>query len=105
MPMRDAIIGGAKARFRPIFLTSLTTFVGVAPLILEQDLQARFLIPMATSLGFGIVAATGVLMAIVPALAALGMGGEGGRGGRRRDEVDPDVTSEQGRPESRQEIV
>ncbi len=74
MPVREAIIGGAKARFRPIFLTSLTTFLGVAPLILEQDLQARFLIPMAASLGFGIIAATGVLMVIVPALATLQMG-------------------------------
>ncbi|MDE2805544.1 MAG: efflux RND transporter permease subunit [Gemmatimonadota bacterium] len=76
MPAREAIIGGAKARFRPIFLTSLTTFLGVAPLILEQDLQARFLIPMAASLGFGIIAATGVLMVIVPALATLQMGRE-----------------------------
>ncbi len=76
MPVREAIIGGAKARFRPIFLTSLTTFLGVAPLILEQDLQARFLIPMAASLGFGIIAATGVLMVIVPALATLQMGPE-----------------------------
>ena len=74
MPVREAIIGGAKARFRPIFLTSLTTFLGVAPLILERDLQARFLVPMAASLGFGIVAATGVLMVIVPALATLQMG-------------------------------
>ena len=79
MPMPDAIVEGAKARFRPIFLTSLTTFLGVAPLILEQDLQARFLIPMAASLGFGIVAATGVLMVIVPALAAVGGGKMGGR--------------------------
>ena len=86
MPMRDAIVEGAKARFRPIFLTSLTTFLGVAPLILEQDLQARFLIPMAASLGFGIVAATGVLMVIVPALAAVG--GRGGGGGGH-----PHVTS------------
>ena len=74
MPIREAIIGGAKARFRPIFLTSLTTFLGVTPLILERDLQARFLVPMAASLGFGIVAATGVLMLIVPALATLQMG-------------------------------
>ena len=73
MPLREAIIGGAKARFRPVFLTSLTTFLGVAPLILEQDLQARFLIPMAASLGFGIIVATGVLMVIVPALATLQM--------------------------------
>ncbi len=69
MPGREAIIAGAKARFRPIFLTSLTTFLGVAPLVFEKSLQAQFLIPMAASLGFGIVFGTGVLMMIVPALA------------------------------------
>ncbi len=66
---RNAIIQGAKARFRPIMLTSLTTFLGVAPLVFERSLQAQFLIPMAASLGFGIIAATGVLMLIVPSLA------------------------------------
>ena len=66
---REAIIEGAKARFRPIFLTSVTTFVGVAPLVFETSLQAQFLIPMAASLGFGILFATAVLMMIVPALA------------------------------------
>ena len=74
MPLRQAIVSGAKARFRPILLTSLTTFLGVAPLILERSLQARFLVPMAAALGFGIVVATVVLMLIVPALAALQMG-------------------------------
>ena len=69
MPGREAIIAGAKARFRPIFLTSLTTFLGVAPLVFERSLQAQFLIPMAASLGFGIVFGTGVLMMIVPTLA------------------------------------
>ena len=69
MPGREAIIEGAKARFRPIFLTSVTTFLGVAPLVFERSLQAQFLIPMAASLGFGIVFGTGVLMMIVPALA------------------------------------
>ena len=69
MPGREAIISGAKARFRPIFLTSVTTFLGVAPLVFEQSLQAQFLIPMAASLGFGIVFGTAVLMMIVPALA------------------------------------
>ena len=66
---RAAIVDGAKARFRPIMLTSLTTFLGVAPLVFERSLQAQFLIPMAAALGFGIVFATGVLMLIVPALA------------------------------------
>ncbi len=69
MSGRQAIIDGAKARFRPIFLTSLTTFLGVAPLVFETSLQAQFLIPMAASLGFGIVFGTVVLMMIVPALA------------------------------------
>ncbi|MEL6209648.1 MAG: LacI family DNA-binding transcriptional regulator, partial [Pseudomonadota bacterium] len=50
------------ARFRPILLTTVTTFLGVAPITFEQSLQAQFLIPMAASLGFGIVFATGVLM-------------------------------------------
>ena len=69
MSGREAIIAGAKARFRPIFLTSVTTFLGVAPLVFETSLQAQFLIPMAASLGFGIVFGTAVLMLIVPALA------------------------------------
>ena len=66
---RDAIISGAKTRFRPIMLTSLTTFLGVAPLVFERSLQAQFLIPMAASLAFGIVFATAILMLLVPALA------------------------------------
>ena len=69
MPGREAIVEGAKARFRPILLTSVTTFLGVAPLVFETSLQAQFLIPMAASLGFGILFATVVLMMIVPALA------------------------------------
>jgi len=69
MPGREAIIEGAKARFRPIFLTSVTTFLGVAPLVFETSVQAQFLIPMAAALGFGILFATLVLMMIVPALA------------------------------------
>ncbi len=69
LPGREAIIAGAKARFRPIFLTSVTTFLGVAPLVFETSVQAQFLIPMAASLGFGILFATAVLMMIVPALA------------------------------------
>ncbi len=68
MPGREAIIDGAKARFRPILLTSVTTFLGVAPLVFERSLQAQFLVPMAASLGFGILFATAVLMLIVPAL-------------------------------------
>ena len=80
MSGRDAIIAGAKARFRPIFLTSVTTFLGVAPLVFETSLQAQFLIPMAASLGFGILFGTAVLMMIVPALAMVHHRVVGGRG-------------------------
>jgi multidrug efflux pump subunit AcrB len=55
-------------RFRPILLTTITTFAGLAPMIFETSLQARFLIPMALSLGFGIVFATGIILLLVPAL-------------------------------------
>lgn len=91
--MRIALYGDVPERTlkelaRRVATVTLTTFLGVAPLILEQDLQARFLIPMAASLGFGIIAATAVLMMIVPSLATLQMGREevflssrtGGRG-------------------------
>jgi multidrug efflux pump subunit AcrB len=70
-PAREAIVYGAKKRFRPILLTSVTTFLGVSPLVFEKSLQAQFLIPMAASLGFGILFATGILMLLVPALATL----------------------------------
>ena len=67
----DALVAAGKARFRPILLTSLTTFLGVFPIIIEQSVQAQFLVPMAVSLGLGILFGTGVLMMIVPALAML----------------------------------
>ena len=70
-PARTAIIDGAKVRFRPIFLTSLTTFLGFAPLIFERSVQAQFLAPLGVSVGFGIVFATGILMLVVPALATV----------------------------------
>jgi len=60
-----------KSRFRPILLTSLTTFLGVAPITFERSLQAQFLIPMAAALAFGIVFATIILMLVVPALATV----------------------------------
>lgn len=68
---RTAIIEGAKGRFRPILLTSVTTFLGFTPLILERAIQAQFLVPFAASLGFGILITTAVLMMLVPALMAM----------------------------------
>jgi multidrug efflux pump subunit AcrB len=55
-------------RFRPILLTTLTTFLGLTPMILEKSLQARFLVPMAISLGFGVVFATAITLILVPCL-------------------------------------
>jgi len=55
-------------RFRPIMLTTLTTFFGLAPMLLERSLQARFLIPMAISLAFGVMFATLITLFLVPAL-------------------------------------
>lgn len=66
-----AIIQGAKYRFRPIFLTSLTTFLGVGPLIFETSLQAQFLIPVALSVGFGVLFGTVIQMLLVPALMTI----------------------------------
>jgi len=64
----ESIVTGGVRRLRPILLTSLTTFFGLAPMILETSVQARFLIPMAISLGFGVLFATGVILVLVPSL-------------------------------------
>ena len=68
---RGAIIEGVKGRFRPVFLTTMTTFFGVGPLMLEQSTQAQFLVPTAVSLGFGVLVGSCVLIFIVPAVATL----------------------------------
>jgi len=64
----EAIRMAGLRRFRPIVLTTLTTFGGLTPIILETSRQAYYLIPMAISLGFGIVFATSIILAIVPCL-------------------------------------
>ena len=64
----EAITNAGVARFRPILLTSLTTFAGLMPMLLETDIQARFLIPMAVSLGFGILFATFITLLLVPSV-------------------------------------
>ena len=71
---RMAIIEGAKGRFRPIMLTSLTTFLGFTPLILEPAIQAQFLAPFAATLGIGILFTTIILMVVTPALYAIHLG-------------------------------
>ncbi|MDH3997852.1 MAG: efflux RND transporter permease subunit [Desulfuromonadales bacterium] len=66
--LHDAIIEAGKRRFRPILLTSLTTFFGLMPMILETSVQAQFLVPMALSLAFGILFATGITLLLIPSL-------------------------------------
>lgn len=68
MSVHDAVREAGLRRFRPIMLTSLTTFFGLIPMILETSLQARFLIPMAVALGFGVLFATFVILLLVPVL-------------------------------------
>ena len=72
VPLEDALLQGAQDRFRPIILTSLTTFVGLLPIMMETSVQAQFLIPMVTSLAFGVLFATGVTLVLVPALYLMG---------------------------------
>ncbi len=64
----ESITAAGVRRFRPILLTSLTTFFGLAPMIFESSLQARFLIPMALSLGFGVLFSTLIVLLLVPSL-------------------------------------
>ena len=66
-PLTEAVLDAGVLRFRPIMLTSLTTFFGLAPLLLEKSTTAQYLIPMAISLGFGILFATAITLILVPA--------------------------------------
>jgi multidrug efflux pump subunit AcrB len=67
--LTQAVLDGARVRFRPILLTSLTTFLGLAPItIFEKSLQAQIVVPMAASLAFGIVFATVITLLLIPSL-------------------------------------
>jgi multidrug efflux pump subunit AcrB len=72
MELRDALITGATDRFRAIVLTSVTTFIGLVPIMMETSIQAQFLIPMVASLAFGVLFATFVTLMMVPALYLVG---------------------------------
>ena len=64
----QALLGAGKKRFRAILLTTMTTFVGLLPMLFETSMQAQFVIPMALSLSFGIVFATTITLVLVPCL-------------------------------------
>ena len=66
MSVPDAVLNSGVVRFRPVMLTSLTTFFGLLPLLFEKSLQAQFLIPMGISLGFGILFATTITLIMIP---------------------------------------
>lgn len=68
----EALITAGTKRFRPILLTSLTTFIGLMPLLLERSLQAQWLIPIGISLAFGVLFALFVTLFFVPALYGIG---------------------------------
>ena len=65
-PLLQAVQQSGCRRFRPIFLTSVTTFLGLLPLMSDHSLQAQFLIPMAVSLAFGVLFATGITLFLIP---------------------------------------
>lgn len=67
----DAIITAGSRRLRAVFLTSVTTVAGLLPMLLEKSLQAQALIPMATSLAFGLIASTLLVLLMVPLLYRL----------------------------------
>jgi len=68
VPVYDALVAAGKARFRAIMLTTITTVLGLTPLILETSFQARFLIPMAISIAAGLLSATVMILVVLPCI-------------------------------------
>jgi HAE1 family hydrophobic/amphiphilic exporter-1 len=64
----DALVSAGGERLRPIVLTTITTVLGLTPLMLEQSFQARFLIPMAIAIAFGLMSATVLILLLLPCL-------------------------------------
>ena len=64
----EAVIEAGVRRFRPIIMTALTTFFGLTPMILATEIQAKFLVPMAVSLGFGVLFSTAITLIVVPTM-------------------------------------
>ena len=68
MPLNEAICQGTTARFKAILITSLTTFIGLLPLMFESSLQAQFVIPMAVSLSFSVLFSMFISLILLPCL-------------------------------------
>ncbi len=71
MPIRDALVAAGRARLRAILLTTITTVLGLTPLILEQSFQAKFLIPMAISIAAGLISATVIILVVLPCVMVI----------------------------------
>ena len=69
--MREALIDAGRHRLRPIFLTTITTILGLTPLMLETSFQAHFLIPMAVSISFGLMSATVLILVVLPCILTI----------------------------------
>jgi multidrug efflux pump subunit AcrB len=67
-PLREALRESGCLRFRPVLLTSITTIGGLMPLLLEKSFQAQFLLPMATSMAFGLASTTVLVLILVPVM-------------------------------------
>ncbi|HBO57063.1 MAG TPA: AcrB/AcrD/AcrF family protein, partial [Opitutae bacterium] len=72
LSLKEALLSAGAARLRPIFLTTITTVLGLTPLMLEQSMQAKFLIPMALAISFGLISATVLILLLLPALLVIG---------------------------------
>ena len=70
--LRSAAVGASRDRLRAVLLTSLTTIGGLVPLMFEKSLQAQFLLPMATTMVFGLASATILVLFLVPAFVGIG---------------------------------
>lgn len=66
VPLHDALVDAGRRRFRPVILTSVTTVAGLTPMLLERSFQGQLLVPMATSLAFGLLVATALVLVLVP---------------------------------------
>lgn len=71
MGLRESLVDSGRQRLRPIVLTSVTTFVGLAPLMFERSFQAKFLIPMAISIAFGLLSSTALTLLVLPCILVI----------------------------------
>ncbi len=93
MPLYDSLREAGQLRFRPVFLTSVTTIGGLFPLMTETSFQAQFLVPMATSLVFGLAATTLIVLILVPVMYSF-------FGTSARKQIDKELDWQEAEPES-----